>query len=84
MAVHENSSEQKKKSSDALDEISTFNVENMQNNTRIINYRFARYLTVLPFNGIAIAQFRVYLTELLAVTLIASKVIHLIRVFLTM
>ncbi|KAL8481233.1 hypothetical protein ACS0TY_027675 [Phlomoides rotata] len=37
MAVHEDSA-QKKKSSDALDEIPTFNVENMQNNTRIINY----------------------------------------------
>ncbi|KAL7104770.1 hypothetical protein ACP275_07G003200 [Erythranthe tilingii] len=28
----------KNKSSDALDEIPTFNVENIQNNTRIINY----------------------------------------------
>ncbi|KAL1548229.1 ER membrane protein complex subunit 6-like isoform X2 [Salvia divinorum] len=38
MAVHDDSNGQKKKSSDALDEIPTFNVENMQNNTRIINY----------------------------------------------
>ena len=43
MAVHDDSNGQKKKSSDALDEIPTFNVENMQNNTRIINYRFAHY-----------------------------------------
>lgn len=53
MAVHDDSNGQKKKSSDALDEIPTFNVENMQNNTRIINYRFARYLTVLPFSNSA-------------------------------
>lgn len=53
MAVHEDSSAQKKKSSDALDEIPTFNVENMQNNTRIINYRFASYFIALPlFNEI--------------------------------
>ncbi|XP_042052528.1 ER membrane protein complex subunit 6-like isoform X1 [Salvia splendens] len=38
MAVHDDSNGQKKKSSDSLDEIPTFNVENMQNNTRIINY----------------------------------------------
>ncbi|CAA0829421.1 Rab5-interacting family protein [Striga hermonthica] len=38
MAVHDDSSMLKKKSSDGLDDISTFNVENMQNNTRIINY----------------------------------------------
>ncbi|PIN10600.1 hypothetical protein CDL12_16801 [Handroanthus impetiginosus] len=38
MAIHEDSSAHKKKSSDIWDEISTFNVENMQNNTRIINY----------------------------------------------
>ncbi|GFP98493.1 er membrane protein complex subunit 6 [Phtheirospermum japonicum] len=38
MAVHEDSSAHKNKSSDGLDEISAFNVENMQNNTRIINY----------------------------------------------
>ncbi|KAK4425981.1 ER membrane protein complex subunit [Sesamum alatum] len=38
MAVHEDSNAHKKKSSDALDEIPTFNVDNMQNNTRIINY----------------------------------------------
>ncbi|KAL0376333.1 UNVERIFIED_CONTAM: ER membrane protein complex subunit [Sesamum calycinum] len=38
MAVHEDSNAHKKKSSDALDEIPTFNVENMQNNTRVINY----------------------------------------------
>ncbi|GER31436.1 ER membrane protein complex subunit 6, partial [Striga asiatica] len=38
MAVHEGSSMLKKKSSDGSDAISTFNVENMQNNTRIINY----------------------------------------------
>lgn len=49
MAVHDDSVGQKEKSSDALDEIPTFNVENMQNNTRIINYRFSRFLIVLPF-----------------------------------
>ncbi|KAL3626623.1 hypothetical protein CASFOL_030172 [Castilleja foliolosa] len=38
MAVHDDSSSQNNKSSDGLDEISAFNVENMQNNTRIINY----------------------------------------------
>ncbi|KAI3459197.1 hypothetical protein Pfo_015860 [Paulownia fortunei] len=38
MAVIEDSSVHRKKSRDDLDEIPTFNVENMQNNTRIINY----------------------------------------------
>ncbi|KAL3644084.1 hypothetical protein CASFOL_012016 [Castilleja foliolosa] len=38
MAVHEDSTAHNNKSSDGLDEISAFNVENMQNNTRIINY----------------------------------------------
>lgn len=46
MAVHDDSNAQKNKSSDALDEIPTFNVDNMQNNTRIINYRFAHCLIV--------------------------------------
>ncbi|KAL6532524.1 hypothetical protein OROGR_014494 [Orobanche gracilis] len=38
MAFREDSSVHKKSSNGGLDEISTFNVENMQNNTRIINY----------------------------------------------
>lgn len=49
MAVHDDTIGQKEKSSDALDEIPIFNVENMQNNTRIINYRFTHCLIVLPF-----------------------------------
>ncbi|KAL3617196.1 hypothetical protein CASFOL_038943 [Castilleja foliolosa] len=38
MAVHEDSNSHKNKASDVFDEISAFNVENMQNNTRIVNY----------------------------------------------
>ncbi|KAL3812252.1 hypothetical protein ACJIZ3_013520 [Penstemon smallii] len=38
MAIREDSSVQLKKSSDSLDEIPTFNAENLQNNARIINY----------------------------------------------
>ncbi|KZV16073.1 hypothetical protein F511_25905 [Dorcoceras hygrometricum] len=38
MAIQEDTISDKRKSNDATDELPTFNVENMQNNTRVINY----------------------------------------------
>lgn len=75
MAVHEDA--HRKKSSDAMDEIPTFNVENIQNNTRIINYRFAHYLTVLLLRGIiVIFQFQFYLKWVTPVDFIFSALLE--------
>ena len=50
MAVHSESGSSEKKSSNGVNELLTFNAENMQSNMKIIYYRFG--LTVDRFNTI--------------------------------
>ncbi|KAL1545344.1 ER membrane protein complex subunit 6-like [Salvia divinorum] len=59
MAVHDDSNVQKKISSDALEEIPTLNVENMQNNTRIISYSrtFMSTIGLAAKTGFAVHSF---------------------------